>query len=440
MGRYPLLATLHVWVTLPLCLGLAGLGRRWETALIASAYLCGSEVLWRATGASFFWEGAKYAIGLVALITLLRRRNRSASLWPVVYFALLIPGVVLTVMRTDLFASRGLISANLSGPFALTLLVLAFGHREIAPESFMRVLIAMAAPILAMGMVATVGTIHLDAGDFGSGSSFAASGGFGPNQVSAALAGGALAMFLYAVLLPRNPVAASLGLALVTYFLGQSAVTFSRTGLYLGIASLGVICLALLRSPRHRLMTLFFGVLGSVLVALALATLNDFTGGKLGERFADLRPTGRDTIASTDLQIGVANLPLGAGVGLAPTERKRRFADGHYCHTEYTRLFAEHGLLGIAALACIGFSLIRRLRASSNPLNTAVSLGFLLFSALFMAGSAFRLSLPALTFCLALVAIEPKGRNQLGRHFLRQPGMPQTSRAGATQVDRKPTQ
>src|SRR6185369_1094306 len=136
MGRYPLLATLHVWVTLPLCLGLAGLGRRWETALIASAYLCGSEVLWRATGASFFWEGAKYAIGLVALITLLRRRNRSASLWPVVYFALLIPGVVLTVMRTDLFASRGLISANLSGPFALTLLVLAFGHREIAPESF----------------------------------------------------------------------------------------------------------------------------------------------------------------------------------------------------------------------------------------------------------------------------------------------------------------
>ena len=77
MGRYPVLATVHAWATLLVCLCWAGLGRRWETGLIACAYLCGSEVLWRATGAGFYWEGAKYAIGLVALITLLRRGNRS---------------------------------------------------------------------------------------------------------------------------------------------------------------------------------------------------------------------------------------------------------------------------------------------------------------------------------------------------------------------------
>src|SRR5207249_3886774 len=105
------------------------------------------------------------------------------------------------------------------------------------------------------------------------------------------------------VLLPRNLAAALLGLALVTYFLGQSAITFSRTGLYLGIAGLGATCFALLRSRRHSLMSLLFGVLGLALVALTLATLNNFTGGKLAERFTDTRPTGRDTIASMDLQI-----------------------------------------------------------------------------------------------------------------------------------------
>jgi hypothetical protein len=74
-----------------------------------------------------------------------------------------------------------------------------------------------------------------------------------------------------------------------------------------------------------------------------------FTGGKIRERFADTGATGRDRIAVEDFQIWKRNVVLGVGVGLSSFERTEALGQRVAAHTEYTRLIAEHGLLGLAA-------------------------------------------------------------------------------------------
>jgi O-antigen ligase len=249
-------------------------------------------------------------------------------------------------------------------------------------------------------------------GVFSHNANFVASGGYGPNQVSALIGlGGLLAVFLY---LGENrswlwrPALAGLALGL----LAQAALTFSRTGLYLFGTAFGVAVGFLLQAQRKTLRLL---LLLAVLVAIAgasLPLLNSFTGGKLLERFSDTGLTGRDTIAKMELQIWREHFVLGAGAGMSEYLRAM-LGDARPAHTEYTRLLAEHGLLGLAALLVLLLMTAHAFCRARGPWAKAVVSAFAVWAFLFMAASAMRLAAPA--FLLGIVQARFLTKNSPGK-------------------------
>jgi hypothetical protein len=123
--------------------------------------------------------------------------------------------------------------------------------------------------------------------------------------------------------------------------------------------------------------------------------MGHLTGGKLNERFANVSTTGRDRIASEDLEVWSKHVVFGAGLGLSKIERA--MAGGHRAsaHTEYTRLLADHGLLGGVALllllASVGLNMLRRQPGLAKPVIIAGTVWALLY----LAVSGMRTAVPA---------------------------------------------
>ena len=95
--------------------------------------------------------------------------------------------------------ARDQLSFNLAGPFALAVSVWFFGALRLTEAQRSRVLLSLAAPAVAVAAVAALRINHVTAIDFTTESNFATSGGFMPNQVSAALGLGAAAAGLLAL-------------------------------------------------------------------------------------------------------------------------------------------------------------------------------------------------------------------------------------------------
>src|SRR5262249_22980831 len=197
MHAVPALSTVHALATLAVGVVWAAAGRPDRVAAVG-AFLAGSEVLWRMTGADFYWEGAKYATVLIFGLALVRGGRWKMPLPAVAYFALLLPSTALTWMELGFSRSRSVVSFNLSGPLALAASVWFFSHLRVSRQRLTRILPALLAPIVGILGVSFFGTITAAELTFGSGSNFLTSGGFGPNQVSSVLGLGALAAFLLA--------------------------------------------------------------------------------------------------------------------------------------------------------------------------------------------------------------------------------------------------
>jgi O-antigen ligase len=130
--------------------------------------------------------------------------------------------------------------------------------------------------------------------------------------------------------------------------------------------------------------------------------LNAFTGGQLVERFKNPDLTGRDTIAEAELQLWLQKPILGNGVGMSMYSRgAASHADAPAAHTEYTRLLAEHGLLGAAALAVLLAMTAQAFLAATGPWAKATVAALAVWSFLFMAVASMRLVAPG--FLLGLI-------------------------------------
>ena len=73
------ISTLHAFFVLGVGTALAFGGRRLPVILAAMAYVGLSDVLWRATGAQAPWEGPKYFVLVVAVLTTTHGRLGSAA-------------------------------------------------------------------------------------------------------------------------------------------------------------------------------------------------------------------------------------------------------------------------------------------------------------------------------------------------------------------------
>ncbi len=400
MRSLPVIGLVHA----VLCVGVGvfvAARRRLQEVAFVIAYIVGAEVLWRMTHASVFWEFGKYAISLVLMIGLLRVRTRRNQFLAGAYFSMLVPSILLTVLALSFEAARQQISFNMSGPLSLMLCVLFFSNVRIQGEDLRTTMFALLGPVLAIGTLAFYSTTTATDLRFFGDSNSATSGGFGPNQVSAMLGLGLLCSLLLLLerkirLRVRIPL---LGLAVA--FATQAALTFSRGGLMMALAGALAAMFYLVRDSRTRAtLALLTVLLVSVGKYVVIPRLEVFTAGKLNERYTDLDPSGRTLIASYDLQLFTEHPLLGVGPGVASALREEIGKQGA-AHTEFTRLLAEHGLLGILAIVFLVLMGVRTFRSAYTLHARAFVVAMLVWFTLFLLVNAMRLAAPAFVFGLA---------------------------------------
>src|SRR5690606_7230684 len=127
--------------------------------------------------------------------------------------------------------SRQTISFNLSGPLALAFCYLYFSQVRLSNMELNRVAWFTSLPIVSALTLASYNTATATTIEFTTEANFITSGGFGPNQVSAILGLGALMMFLLMIFTSHNSQRL-VAIGLMLAFLVQSALTFSRGGIY----------------------------------------------------------------------------------------------------------------------------------------------------------------------------------------------------------------
>lgn len=404
----PHLSTLHALISLAVVLMLVIRKYPLGWTVAGCAYLVGSETLWRMTNAGVFWEFSKYAVLLVAVTALFLRRLRISTCLPVCYLALLVPGGLITMLSIgDLNDLRQALSFNLSGPAAYAGCGLFLFGRKQTFEDVQLGLTAMLAPIAGVAALTWFGIASTDF-TFRTSSLVESSGGFGPNQVSAALALGMVTCFLLLTGERNISLWRWLLMSLIVWFGIQSALTFSRSGLYYAAASILAGTVFLVSDPRRFVSALVVG-LGLVCLAwfVVLPRLDTFTGGALSARFDNKDLTGRGVLMENDLNLFMRHPVFGVGAGMGDESRaEARSESGElHSHTEFTRLLSEHGLLGVVALTLMLIISIKSVFFQTPGWPRAFSASLVAFALVFMTGSGMRLAIPSFLLAYAGVRI-----------------------------------
>jgi hypothetical protein len=378
-------------------------GRRDGDLAILVAYITGCEVLWRMTNDRLYWETGKYSIVFILSVAFIRTRGLRAPLIPVLYFLCLLPSAVLTLQQLDFVEAKNQLSFNLSGPMSLMVAGVFFWNVRIGAADRQRICQAIVAPIVGVAGIALVGILTTPNIEFTTESNVLTSGGFGPNQVSAALGLGVLLLWL--LLQERNqtmPQRLAL-VGLMGWLAVQSAMTFSRGGLY--GAAVGAACSLpfLVGGGRLKLRLVAIPVVLYAGWLVVWPQLDAFTDGKLTARFQETELTHRSEISGSDLEMWASNPVFGVGPGVSRFDRLEQRAT----HTEFTRILSEHGSFGafamLALLAGIGWRLSKRAPAHHKSL-TAAMLGW---AAAYMGNSAMRIVAPSFAVGLAFSLGDP---------------------------------
>jgi hypothetical protein len=387
-----------------------------ETALVLAGYVATCEVLWRMTDGAPFWEYSKYACALLLLLALTRlpaRRTPTAS-GSILFVALLLPSVPLTLGYLDDSGEiRRAVSFYLAGPVCLA--VAAAVLSQVRPADFIlpRALLWLSFPILGIAAVALRSTVTAESIVFITESNLVTSGHYGPNQVSGILGFGALSLLVCALVTRRTGLRVVATLTAI-WLTGQAVLTLSRGGV--ASAALGAFVFVLHTLPNRRARVSFAlagALIAGLLTWVVVPGLNRFTEGTLEERYTEWDTTGRAAIARADLELWSDHLVLGVGPGMSP--RLRGAHPGTAAHTEFTRMVAEHGLLGATAILILLVMAGRAYLRAPSSLARGFAAACTVWSVSEMIHSAMRLTATAFAFGLAML-----GTDRLGAMVVRQ--------------------
>lgn len=403
LKQFGLVATLHGWIIFFVGVFVALTDPDGHRVAYIAAYIAGADVLWRMTSAQVFWEFGKYASVAVMLLYLLRKRQFKSARLPIFYFALLSISIPLTLTSLPLNLAKSQISFHLSGPLSLAVSAIFFAQIRLDWQDRAKLFQYFLAPIIAIGSIAVWTMSRATQITFTTESNYITSGGFGPSQVSAILGLGAFLLILLAVQQSawfRRWL--SLGGSLVLAAL--SALTFSRGGTYNLAVSLLTLGIFSLRTARLRNTFIPLLVIGFFVVNyLIYPQLDAFTGGMLTVRFADINTTGRNEIMLSDLNIWQQHLMFGVGPGMSTYMGDLLY--GRFlpvAHTEYTRLLAEHGALGLVSILLLMIVALKAVREAPQGLPQASVAAMLAWSFTEMGHAAMRVAAIGFLFGLAM--------------------------------------
>ena len=409
LARSPTLASLHALICLFVGLRWALDIERPDRVAWAAAYITGADVLWRMCNATVFHQFGKYSVVLICVIWILRSARYKGSFGPACYFLALLPSISVATDIADLAYIKGRVSFNLSGPLALAVAVIFFRQLELRRKDVVRIMLCCVVAVVAVYGVSLSSTMAADTIVFTHESNFVTSGGFGPNQVSATLGLGVLLLLLIPMLTRLRARGTLLVFAGILALGTQAAITFSRGGLY---SAAGALLAALpffisVRRLRRRVLMVAAG-LSVIGLTMVLPGLNEYTGGMFTERMGETRMAGREELMVRDLALWNENVVLGVGPGMSRLSRIEGVTTS-IAHTEFTRMVAEHGLLGALSILILFGITLGSIRAAPAGVQRAMVVAFVCWTMLFMMHAAMRLAAPGFLIGLAAaVAATPK--------------------------------
>ena len=261
----------------------------------------------------------------------------------------------------------------------------------------------------------------------GTGSNFAASGGFGPNQVSTALGIGMFCLVIQLFTNSKNVLLLAINLGLLSLLTYRGIVTFSRGGVLTALIISAAFIFFYFRVVNIKKKKRIIGpILFLVLTASFTYLLTSVrTSGLIDKRYANKDAagrikedisTGRTELISSELGAFFAYPITGIGVGKIKEYREETEGISAASHNELSRMLSEHGMSGLIALLILGiYPLIYRLTNKRNFLFFSM-LGFWFLT---INHSSMRIAAPAFIYSLCLLNIvHEKKKNPIHRKRL----------------------
>ena len=382
--------------------------------LYVAAYIVGSEVFLRMTGGNPNHEFSKYGVIFFMIVGMYYSGLSKNSIPYWFFILLLVPGILLgTQVLGSGVEMRKTIIFNISGEICLAISAIYCYLRPISLTELKSVLLAAGLPIISCAIYLTLYTPDLREVITSTGSNFATSGGFGPNQVATALG---LGIFIFAGRMIFDSPSFRLVLVnflITTLFTYRGLLTFSRGGMIAGL--LMILALILItffkvnsKGKRKVVVLISFFLLIFVL-SWTYTSIN--TGGLIDKRYQnkdamgrekETKFSGREAISLTEIEGFLENPFLGMGVAKGTEIRKQQTGMVIASHNEITRLIGEHGFFGILALLLL-FT-VPLIALLGNKGNIYI-IPFLLFWFLTLNHAAMRTAAPAFIYALSLLKV-----------------------------------
>ncbi|MEM0575245.1 O-antigen ligase family protein [Flavobacterium polysaccharolyticum] len=383
-------------------------------ALLMAAYAVSAEIMLRMTGGAFVNEYGKYLVVLFLFLGMIFTGfSRNALIyWLFLFF--LVPSIVLSTITLDITTDvKKAIVFNISGPVCLGISAIYCFKRELTFQRLLGIVTAFSLPLLCLVTYLYFYTPNIQDVVTGTQSNFETSGGFGPNQVSTILGFGIFIFFVQLMLNSSNGLLQMINGGLVLVFAFRGLVTFSRGGVYTGVAMILLLLAILYFQANFQTKPKIAGIiLLSFLATLAVWSYSSIkTNGLLDKRYAnqdakgrkkESQLTGREILIESELKMFYENPILGVGVGKNKELRASQSGIQAASHNEISRMLAEHGALGVIGLLIL---LLTPLYLFAVDRQNILALSFFIFWLLTINHAAMRLSAPAFIYALSLLKV-----------------------------------
>lgn len=404
MRTVPGISSLHAFITIAMGISYCLLRRQPRNWAFLAGYVVAAEVVWKMTNGLIYWEQGKYGVILILALAIGTTRA-GGNIMAMTQFALMLPSAAVTVMLLPLALAVDSLSFNMSGPLCLCVASVFFAGVRLSPMDLFRLFVVMLGPLFGIAVITVFNILTVPVEfEFKNSSNYFVTGGFGPNQVSAALGLGILLCFVL-LLAGRLPTLSRIFLGgTLLLMISQSAFTFSRNGIYCGVgASILAIPFLVVDAKARKRLLFFIPVLAVILIFVLIPRIDEFTGGKLTDRFEQTSGSGREDILAAELELWKSNPVFGVGPGVGRYVRADVWEAA--AHTEFTRLLAEHGLFGLLALLLYPVLFIHAFLSSRSPLQRGIVTCSVAWAISFMLVNAMRMAAPGFMFGLAFAQL-----------------------------------